>query len=327
MQLESQPSVVPVSRCPMCGCCDRSLVLGGWGDAIALARCTACALVHATGRFEASFLNEGVYDHALPDVSPIQRDRKANALQRYNRLMHGRLLEAAAGSRVLDVGCNSGALLDQFQLHGFETEGIERSPGAARVARRNHEVHEVDVTMPGLDLGRSYDIITMSHVLEHIDRPAAALRFVDRHLAPGGVAIIEVPNWDDATRRLWGRRYRPLELGDHIAFYDPQTLARAIEGASLRIVHQWCGPQAAAHLMPNLLTAADVGVSLLRSRRSADSTVAAPRANAHAAPSALRRFVLTALDLLDPLLERVVGPASWGPNLIAIVGKEHLDAH
>ncbi|MFY0537269.1 class I SAM-dependent methyltransferase [Nannocystis pusilla] len=43
-----------------------------------------------------------------------------------------------------------------------------------------------------LGLGR-FDLITMTHVLEHLREPVRGLVWIRRHLAPGGLAVIEVP--------------------------------------------------------------------------------------------------------------------------------------
>ncbi len=322
------PALVTLDRCPLCRSTNRRFVLGSWRDEIALARCGSCDLVHATGRYDTGFLNDDVYGYQGPAVSSVQLGRKRKSIQTYDRLLSGRLLDGAAGSRVLDIGCNTGAMLDAFRSYGFETEGIERSAGAARTARRQHRVYEVDVTSPGLELGRLFDVITLSHVLEHIERPAAALRFIARHLAPGGVVIIEVPNWNDATRRLWGRRYRPLELGDHGAFYDRDTLGRAVDAAGMHTMCQWSGVQTAALVIPNVLTAADLALAVAKRARSKLPSVADARANAHRAPRLIRRAILSALDALDPWLERALGQGiDYGPNLITIAAKSGMASH
>ena len=85
-------------------------------------------------------------------------------------------------------------------------------------------------------------------------RGPEALRWVAAHLADDGVAIVEVPNWDDLLRPLWGHRYRPLELGDHLSFFERRTLAALAERAGLRVETLWSAAQARTLLFPSLLT-------------------------------------------------------------------------
>jgi SAM-dependent methyltransferase len=68
-------------------------------------------------------------------------------------------------------------------------------------------------------------LVTMSHVLEHMDEPIGLLRRLAAKLRPDGVLFIEVPNEgmmvrDDALRT----QQRVINFG-HLFHYDSQTLA------------------------------------------------------------------------------------------------------
>jgi hypothetical protein len=143
---------------------------------------------------------------------------------------------------------------------GYQTEGIERSRAGEAAAAAGHVVHALDIEAHELGLPR-YSLITMTHVLEHLQRPVAGLTWIRRHLTPGGLAVIEVPNWGDGLRPLWGRRYRPLELGDHVSFFERETLGRAAAGRP-RGGPLWSAPQAEHVVFPSLLTALDLGLAL-----------------------------------------------------------------
>jgi SAM-dependent methyltransferase len=324
------PTLVRMAACPLCGTEDRLFILGEHSDDVAIARCSACDLVHASGCFASGVLDEDVYaPRALPP-DRLGRSRKRKALELYDRLLDGRLRHPIPGSAVLDIGCGTGALLDELASWGYATEGIERAASLSSVARMRHRVHTVDVTDPGLALGRRFSVISMIHVLEHLDRPIAAMRFVARHLEPGGVLVVEVPNWNDPARVLWGLRYRPLELGDHVAFYERETLTRALEHAGLRVATVWGRPQAATSFMPSLLSALDLGLACLRRSSSIAATpsVASPRVQGRTLGPRLRELALDALDKLDPLLARVSGAdAQWGANLIAVASLPHDALH
>jgi SAM-dependent methyltransferase len=65
-------------------------------------------------------------------------------------------------------------------------------------------------------------------VLEHLWEPDDALREIHRLLAPGGVALINVPSW----RGKWFLEFAAFRLGvspaeemdDHKRYYDPSEL-------------------------------------------------------------------------------------------------------
>jgi 2-polyprenyl-3-methyl-5-hydroxy-6-metoxy-1,4-benzoquinol methylase len=337
----SAPEVVEVSACPLCGGGSRTPLLPEQGG-LGVVRCRGCGLVHATGQYAAEFLSEDYYvGRAEPAVKTTTARpgaaRKRRNLALYDRLSGGRIGRPTPGARALDIGCNAGFLLDALRERGYQTEGVERSRAGEAAAAAGHVVHAIDIEAHELGLPR-YALITMTHVLEHLQRPVAGLTWIRRHLAPGGLAVIEVPNWGDGLRGLWGRRYRPLELGDHVSFFERDTLTRALQQAGLVPVRLWSAPQASTLVFPSLLTALDLGLAVggyLRSRggvpgegdlpgETTRGDVAGPRVAGGNTAGRLRRTVVpalaAALDRLDPALERVFGgDCSWGANLVAIV--------
>src|SRR5205807_5780829 len=86
-----------------------------------------------------------------------------------------RYLPRRQNGRLLDVGCGNGAFLQQMQELGWQIEGIEPDPEAARIAvSRGFRV--LSNTLENADLPKGqYDAITMSHVMEHFKKPMIAI--------------------------------------------------------------------------------------------------------------------------------------------------------
>jgi SAM-dependent methyltransferase len=101
--------------------------------------------------------------------------------------------------RILDVGCASGTLLALLQETGFtDVQGVDPSPSAVAAARRLGQRAQVgDLDTPLRSEFGSFDVVIISHVLEHLGRPRAALDHVRQALRPDGVVYAEVP---DAAR-------------------------------------------------------------------------------------------------------------------------------
>ena len=336
----SEPGIVRVDACPLCAAPERETLLAERGG-LGVVRCGGCGLVYATGQYSAEFLSEDFYAGRAEATAPTTKARPRAARKRHNlalydRLSDGQIFAAPPGTRALDVGCNAGFLLDVLRERGYHTEGIERSRAGEAAVSAGHVVHALDIETQELGLPR-YALITMTHVLEHLQRPVAGLTWIRRHLEPGGLVVIEVPNWGDRLRLLWGRRYRPLELGDHVSFFERGTLARALHQAGLTPLRMWSAPQASTLVFPSLLTALDLGVAMVRRLRRARGgrgggdlaaregagDVAGPRVSGGHAAGVVRRtltpLVVSSLDSLDPALERVFGPeCGWGANIVAI---------
>jgi glycosyltransferase involved in cell wall biosynthesis/SAM-dependent methyltransferase len=139
--------------------------------------------------------------------------------------------------RLLDLGCNEGRNLDFFRRAGFETEGLEPNPNAARVARqRGHVIHESGIEV--FEPDQPYDVVVLSQVLEHALDPVDMLRHTRRLLAPGGEVWIGCPNVNSGLARLFGRRWINWHTPFHICHFDRRTLRRVIERAGFEVLEE-----------------------------------------------------------------------------------------
>lgn len=306
-----EPAVIPQLDCPLCHHEDRRFIFGTWADPIGVAKCTACGLVHTTGRYETHLQPP---DTSAPSAG--RRDRQRKAFAQYDRMLGGTLRAAAASGRALDIGCNDGTWLDQLHRWGFTTEGTatESTAAAAR-----HRVYDIDCTDPSACLGRRYELVTLQDALDRLDRPAAALNFAARHLAPGGVLIVEVANWNDLTRVLWGRRAGRVQLGNQVAFYDRRSLRDAIRGVGLEPLSTWSAPQVSSLVADNMLSVVEMGRALLQ--RGPKARIDAPRGGW------IRRGLMRSLDRADPAIERAFDEADWGAKLIIAAHKPRASLH
>jgi SAM-dependent methyltransferase len=96
----------------------------------------------------------------------------------------------------LDIGCSTGENLLQVRKYfpAMKLAGIEPGDGYRRYCQQNgFEVFENDAEV--LAKGDKYDIINLSHVLEHIPNPSGYLSYLKSSLLkPRGVLLLEVPN-------------------------------------------------------------------------------------------------------------------------------------
>ncbi len=128
---------------------------------------------------------------------------------------------------ILDVGCGSGALVRELASHGFRrVEGIDPHMPDAAVARdswpRLRRASATDL----LAESRRFDLIMLTHVLEHVPDPIATLEAVAGLLSPNGVCRIEVPVTDCEARDVYGADWVEIDAPRHL--HIPSRRAMAI---------------------------------------------------------------------------------------------------
>lgn len=138
--------------------------------------------------------------------------------------------------RLLDVGCGSGEFLVQARMLGLCVHGIEASEAAAEAARASG----IDCAAGGIegltnDAG-VYDVIRLSHVLEHIADPVRALTLIADHLAPTGLCVIMCPNAGGAMAEYFGRDWFQLDPPRHLWGFTRPSLVTMLDRVGLRVL-------------------------------------------------------------------------------------------
>lgn len=140
---------------------------------------------------------------------------------------------------VLDIGCGAGdnARLLKSLRPSCCIAGVTYSHAEAEIARSYMDdcwVFDIEQALPEAMAGRNYDVIVLSHVLEHMRNPHEVLAKFAGFLRHGGVALIAVPNilvWRQRVQFLMGDfRYQshgPMD-DTHLKFMTFETVEQVL---------------------------------------------------------------------------------------------------
>ncbi|MGH8378502.1 MAG: class I SAM-dependent methyltransferase [Gammaproteobacteria bacterium] len=151
----------------------------------------------------------------------LKLDYYGRHLTRNRRVYRGRLL---------DIGCGNGAFLARARDMGWQVVGCEPDREAIMTCRAlGLDVRAGDAFMPDLDNER-FDVITLSHVIEHVHNPVALLARVYGLLRPGGLLWLATPNPASLGLRVYGAAWRGLHMPYHLCIPSQPVLMHWLEG-------------------------------------------------------------------------------------------------
>lgn len=137
----------------------------------------------------------------------------ANLVRHYRRLLDW--ADARPGLRLLDVACGEAGLLHAARARGLAVHGVDLSAVALARGRRGLPAGAL-VAADGEALPFAdgcFDRVTSIGSLEHYERPVHGVREMARVLAPGGLALVLVPN-------TFGLRWNVLYAWSHGDVHD-----------------------------------------------------------------------------------------------------------
>jgi 2-polyprenyl-3-methyl-5-hydroxy-6-metoxy-1,4-benzoquinol methylase len=258
-------AVAPVGACPLCGA-EESAELGVAPDTLLpeinrylpsghprlptdivlrRRRCAGCGLIFLAPRLDPSSLSKVyelwygyAYRRVMKDAEHVAERRRE--FERY----HLRLLEAQCPrrGRLLDVGCGSGLFLGLAKRRGWAVTGVELDPATAAWGREHEGIADLRCGVLGSVLrpGEEFDAITLFDYLEHTDQPGSDLDRLVRHLAPGGVLMVRVPNALGWQARLMGPSWLAV-MPTHLSYFTAPVLERALVARGLALRHLGAG--------------------------------------------------------------------------------------
>jgi SAM-dependent methyltransferase len=177
-----------------------------------LLRCTTCRSAVTVGESAPALYETGAYRPGTPRLHASARP----ALRQFDRqrLAFVRALHPPP-ARLLDVGAGRGRFVLAAAGAGYRATGLEPSArGIEAAAALGAAVSQAGVEDADVDAD-SLDVITLWHVLEHLDDPGAALSRLRGWLRPGGGLLVGVPNLDSLQARIGGARWYHLDVPRH----------------------------------------------------------------------------------------------------------------
>jgi len=145
-------------------------------------------------------------------------------------------------SNIIEIGASTGEFLHELRKNGRKfLTGVDINSEIAKIAKDRYNLNFLVGQLENLNLpARSFDMVIMRHVLEHLPDPVLTMKTVANILKPEGYCIITVPNIDSHTSRIFGPDWYGYQIPRHFFLFPQHTLTRIFEIAGLhieRVIH------------------------------------------------------------------------------------------
>src|SRR3989338_2640527 len=155
-----------------------------------IVQCMGCGLVYA-------ILSKESFDDIKRNYADMQDDeyvREEKGRRAQARIVLSKILKFKKTGRLLDVGCGPGLFLDEAKRQGWEVAGVDFSSWAKTYAKEKFGIEIFQGPLEEAQFtGRSFDVIVMNDVIEHLEDPQLALKEIRRVLKNDGIVYISTP--------------------------------------------------------------------------------------------------------------------------------------
>jgi len=149
------------------------------------------------------------------------------------RLARKAISSACTSGSVLDVGCFRGDFLRSLPK-SYHYYGIEPSSGARSFAQDNGITIVSENIQSWDENQRTFDVITLLDVIEHLPNPVQALEKLSRALKPGGIIVISTGNTNALPWRMMRLNYW-YYFSEHVSFFNPKWFSWVAKKLQMRV--------------------------------------------------------------------------------------------
>ncbi|HHN47427.1 MAG TPA: class I SAM-dependent methyltransferase [Bacteroidales bacterium] len=190
-----------------------------------LLKCLNCGLLHTIPRPAkeevGSYYNSKDYtshnNTKLSLKNILYRKARYYALSRKLKFIK----KYSSHGKILDIGSGTGEFLNFCKKNGWETLGIEPNKAARDFSIRNYGLKILESEQYLRTEKTSFEVISMWHVLEHLENPVEQFAMNRELLKENGLLVVALPNYESWDARYYGKFWAAYDVPRHL-FHFPE---------------------------------------------------------------------------------------------------------
>jgi 2-polyprenyl-3-methyl-5-hydroxy-6-metoxy-1,4-benzoquinol methylase len=144
----------------------------------------------------------------------------------------------STGNRLLDIGSGTGYFLKAAKERGYSVSGIEKDSKA-----RNFAIDNFGLDVKGEDFlwninSNSFDVVTLWHVLEHMQNLNEVVDKLFKILSKDGTLILALPNHNSYDAGIYKEYWAAYDVPRHLWHFTPATVEKLLNKHQFKIIKQ-----------------------------------------------------------------------------------------
>ncbi len=186
-------------------------------------------------QIEEYYRNITYHPFTPPEAIKLDNSYYPTAVQEARRIL-SICRSLSKGTRFLDAGAGFGTFSKVAVDFGFEVVACEPNPNSRRIFR-DLTGFEAEASMFDTNFviknNNSFDVVLLSHVLEHSFDPASLVNNLFQVLRPGGIAAISVPFYGSFVSKVQGKKDMFISPPEHLNYFSKTGLESLLKSSSL----------------------------------------------------------------------------------------------
>lgn len=137
------------------------------------------------------------------------------------------------GKSVLDIGGGTGAFGAFFSKKGYEVILTEPSDNARIEAKKKGLF--ACASLKDLPSKKTYSIVTLWHVFEHLPDPSKALTEYHKLLKDNGLLVLALPNYSSFDAKYYQEQWAAYDVPRHLWHYTPKGIRMRVGAQGFRL--------------------------------------------------------------------------------------------
>jgi 2-polyprenyl-3-methyl-5-hydroxy-6-metoxy-1,4-benzoquinol methylase len=165
---------------------------------------------------------KSLFDKVYQAVKNITLKRKLKLINSFN----------TKSKKVLDVGAGTGDFLKVCKMNSWEIYGSEPDLGARNIAAKKGVNLEKDLSK---FQNQQFDVITLWHVLEHVENLQEYITTLKSLLTENGRLIIAVPNFKSYDAIMYKEFWAAFDVPRHLWHFSKTSISKLFSYENMKV--------------------------------------------------------------------------------------------